>query len=80
MREAVALGTDIGQRRIKEMYDHGIQMQVVSWVSPAQLAPADQALSLARAANDRLAEAIRANPARLSGFAVLPWQEPPTKG
>lgn len=76
MREAVALGTDIGQRRIKEMDDHGIQMQAVSWVSPAQLAPADQALSLARAANDRLAEAIRANPARLSGFAVLPWQEP----
>jgi predicted TIM-barrel fold metal-dependent hydrolase len=76
MQEAVALGTDIGQGRIKAMDDHGIQMQVVSWISPAQLAPADQAVSLTGAANDRLAEAIRANPTRLSGFAVLPWQQP----
>jgi uncharacterized protein len=76
MQEAVALGTDVGEDRIREMDDHGIQMQVVSWISPAQLAPADQAVSLTRAANDRLAEAIRANPTRLSGFAVLPWQEP----
>lgn len=72
MKEAVALGTDIGQGRIKAMDDYGIQMQVVSWVSPAQLVPADQAVSLTQAANDRLAEAIRANPTRLSGFAVLP--------
>ena len=76
MQEAVALGTDVGEGRIREMDDHGIQMQVVSWISPAQLVPADQAVSLTGAANDRLAEAIRANPTRLSGFAVLPWQEP----
>lgn len=76
MQEAVALGTDLGQGRIKAMDDHGIQMQVVSWISPAQIAPADQAVSLTGAANDRLAEAIRANPTRLSGFAVLPWQQP----
>lgn len=76
MKEAVALGGDIGQGRIKAMDDYGIQMQVVSWVSPAQLVPADQAVSLTQAANDRLAKAIRANPTRLSGFAVLPWQQP----
>jgi predicted TIM-barrel fold metal-dependent hydrolase len=76
MKEAIELGTDIGEGRIKHMDEHGIQMQVVSWVSPAQLAPADQALPLTQAANNRLAEAIAANPARLSGFAVLPWQDP----
>ena len=78
MQEAMALGTDLGQGRIKAMDDHGIQLQVVSWISPAQLAPADQAVSLTGAANDRLAEAIRANQTRLSGFAVLPWQQPAT--
>jgi len=58
------------------MDEHGIQMQVVSCVSPAQLAPADQTLPLTQAANNRLAEAIAANPTRLSGFAVLPWRWP----
>jgi predicted TIM-barrel fold metal-dependent hydrolase len=62
--------------RIKEMDGHGIQMQVVSWVSPGQLVPPDQALPLTQAANNRLAGAIAANPTRLSGFAALPWQEP----
>jgi predicted TIM-barrel fold metal-dependent hydrolase len=51
-------------------------MQVVSYGSLAQLAPASQAVDLTQAANNRLAEAIAANPARLSGFAVLPWQDP----
>jgi uncharacterized protein len=76
MKEAVELGTGIGEDRITHMDEHGIQMQVVSCVSPAQLTPADQALPLTRAANNRLAEAIAANPARLSGLAVLPWQDP----
>ncbi len=76
MPEALELGADLGDGRIKNMDAAGIQMQVVSYASPAQLAPADQAVALTRAANDRLAEAIAANPARLSGFAVLPWQDP----
>src|SRR5580692_12821707 len=62
--------------RIKEMDGHGIQMQVVSWVSPGQLVPPDQALPLTQAANNRLAGSIAANPTRRSGFAALPWQEP----
>lgn len=51
-------------------------MQVVSYGSLAQLTPGDQAVALTQAANNRLAEAIAANPARLSGFAMLPWQDP----
>ncbi len=74
--EALELAADIGDGRIKHMDEQGIQMQVVSYGSLAQLAPAAQAVALTRAANNRLAEAIAANPARLSGFAVLPWQDP----
>jgi predicted TIM-barrel fold metal-dependent hydrolase len=51
-------------------------MQVVSFGSIAQLSPADQSIALTRAANNWLAEAIATNPDRLSGFAVLPWQDP----
>jgi predicted TIM-barrel fold metal-dependent hydrolase len=76
MREADELAADLGEGRIKHMDEHGIQMQVVSYTTPAQLAPPDQAVALTRAANDRLASAIRAYPERLSGFAVLPWQDP----
>ena len=76
MAEARRLGTDLGGGRIADMDHHGIDMQVVSYTSPAQLVPKEQAVTLTRAANDRLAEAIAANPTRLSGFAVLPWQTP----
>jgi uncharacterized protein len=74
--EALELAADLGDGRIKNMDEQGIQMQVVSYASAAQLAPADQAVAFTRAANDRLAEAIAADPDRLSGFAVLPWQDP----
>jgi uncharacterized protein len=76
LSEAVRLGADLGEGRIQAMDEHGIDMQIVSYSSPAQLAPADQAVELTRAANDRLAKAVTANPQRLAGFAVLPWQAP----
>jgi uncharacterized protein len=76
MKEAVTLATDLGAGRIKEMDAQGIQMQLVSYTTPAQLAPGAEAVALTRAANDRLAKAIARNPKRLSGFAVLPWQDP----
>ena len=47
-------------------------MQVISYTTPAQLAPPGRAVALTRAANDRLAGAVSAYPDRLSGFAVLP--------
>ena len=68
--------SDVGAGRISEMDKHGIDMQVLSYSSSSQLAPASQALDLTRAANDRLAEAVRANPSRFAGFATLPWQDP----
>ncbi|WP_206441314.1 amidohydrolase family protein [Streptomyces boncukensis] len=77
MREAAEPAVDVGDGRIAAMDTHGIQMQVVSSTAPARLSPPDQAVAFTRAANDRLAEATRAHPDRLSGFAVLPWQDPP---
>jgi uncharacterized protein len=76
MKDAIALGADLGAGRIREMDAQGITMQVVSYTTPAQLVPGDRAVSLTRAANDRLAKAIAQNPRRLSGFAALPWQDP----
>lgn len=76
MPEALELALDVGDGRIKAMDAAGIQRQVVSYTTPAQLTPPDQAVPLTRAANDRLAAAVAAHPERLSGFAVLPWQDP----
>lgn len=75
MTEAVALASDLGESRIREMDAQGIQMQVVSYTAPAQLVPAGEAVLLTRTANDRLAQAIARHPGRLSGFAALPWQD-----
>lgn len=76
MPEAIRLGTDLGQERIDRMDEHGIDMQIVSWTSPIQLVPGDQAIGLCRAANDRLSKAVAARPGRLQGLAALPWQQP----
>jgi predicted TIM-barrel fold metal-dependent hydrolase len=55
LKEATTLAADLGEGRIRNMDEQGIQMQVVSYGTPAQLAPRDQAVSLTQAANNRLA-------------------------
>ena len=62
--------------RLSDMDVAGIDMQVVSYSNVTQYVPVAQAVDLARAANDRLAEAVRANPDRFGGFSTLPWQDP----
>ena len=66
----------MGAGRIAEMDAHGIDMQVLSYSNATQLAAVGQGPDLARAANDKLAEAVRAYPGRFAGFATLPWQDP----
>jgi uncharacterized protein len=68
---------DLGELRIKEMDAAGIDLQVISHTTPAaqQLEPAE-AVTRSREANDRLAEAVRAHPARFAGFATLPTPDP----
>ncbi len=61
--------------RLAEMDAHGIDMQVLSYSNQTQDAPAKDAAGLARAANDRLAEAVARHPGRFAGFSTLPWQD-----
>ena len=68
---------DLGEKRIAEMDAAGIDMQVLSLTSPGteQLDTA-AATAIARDANDRVAEAVRAYPTRFAGFAALPTADP----
>jgi len=68
---------DIGEGRIAEMDAQGIDMQVLSQVQPGlEHSQADRAIPVARAFNDRVAEAIAAHPERFAGFAALPTADP----
>ncbi len=73
IREALS---ETGAGRIAEMDQHGIDIQILSYSNSPQVAPIQQAADLVRDANDRLAQACRANPSRFAGFATLPWQDP----
>ena len=68
---------DLGQGRIAAMDAAGIDFQVVSMTAPGcQGYEAAQAIPLARDANDRVHEAIKAHPDRLGSFAALPTADP----
>ena len=68
---------DVGEVRLREMDDAGIDMQVLSENNPAaQNLDPDTAVAMARASNDFLHELIRSHPTRFSGFAALPTPEP----
>jgi predicted TIM-barrel fold metal-dependent hydrolase len=74
----VARLEDVGQGRIAEMDSAGIDVQVLSHGAPSiqKIADPELAVRLARAANDRLAEVVRAHPDRFAAFAMLPTAEP----
>jgi len=68
---------DLGALRIREMDEAGIDVQVLSHGAPStQRIDAATAVPLARRANDRLYEAVRAHPDRFAGFAALPTADP----
>ena len=68
---------DVGQGRIAEMDAAGIDIQVLSHGAPSvQRLEAELAVRLARGANDRLAETVRAHPDRFAAFAMLPTADP----
>ncbi|MBO0702681.1 MAG: amidohydrolase [Candidatus Dormibacteraeota bacterium] len=68
---------DLGQGRLEEMDRAGIDVQALSLTAPGieQLDPGP-AVALARSVNDTLAEAVRAHPERLRGFATVPTPDP----
>jgi uncharacterized protein len=68
---------DIGQGRLAAMDAAGIDVSVLSVVTPAtQALPAADAVALAREANDEAADAVRAHPARFRALATLPTSDP----
>ena len=69
---------DLGEGRIREMDETGIDFQVLSHSAPAvqKITDPAAAVRLAHLADDRLAEAVRAHPSRFAGFATLPTPDP----
>jgi len=62
---------------IKEMDEAGIDVQVLSHAAPStQRLDAATAIPLAKRANDRLNETVRAHPDRFAAFAALPTADP----
>lgn len=68
---------DVGEHRITEMDEAGIDMQVLSLNSPGvEQLDAAEAMALAREANDFVADAARRHPSRFAGFAAVPTAAP----
>jgi predicted TIM-barrel fold metal-dependent hydrolase len=68
---------DIGESRIREMDEAGIDIQVLSHGAPAaQKLSGPEGVELTRRVNDRLAAAIARHPTRFAAFAALPTNEP----
>lgn len=68
---------DIGKKRLAHMDAAGIDVQVLSLTSPGpQAFDAETAIPMARDANDRLFEVVKAHPDRFAGFAALPTADP----
>jgi len=69
--------TDIGDKRIADMNEAGIDIQVLSLSSPGteQMEP-EEAVKTAALVNDYIEEAIKRNPSRLAAFAALPTSAP----
>jgi predicted TIM-barrel fold metal-dependent hydrolase len=68
---------DVGQGRIADMDAAGIDLQVLSHANPGlQKMDAETAVRLARGANDRLHETVRAHPDRFAAFAAIPTPDP----
>lgn len=68
---------DVGEARIKRMDAAGIDLQVLSFMSPGvQGLDAARAVPVARAANEWIAGVAKSYPGRFAAFAGLPTQDP----
>jgi hypothetical protein len=69
--------SDVGDKRISDMDEAGIDVQVLSLTSPGtEQLEGDEAIAISRASNDFLAHAVKRNPTRLAAFATLPTAIP----
>ena len=68
---------DLGEVRLNEMDEAGVDIQVLSHCPPgAQAFDAETAAAQARAVNDRLHQTVTARPDRFAAFATLPLKDP----
>jgi predicted TIM-barrel fold metal-dependent hydrolase len=68
---------DLGELRLGEMDEAGVDVQVLSHGAPStQRLSGETAVRMAREVNDRLAGSIAKHPTRFAGFAALPTAEP----
>ncbi len=68
---------DIGDSRVAEMDDAGIDVQVLSLThSIESIEDETEALKFASSSNDTLALAIKRHPTRFAGYAILPMSAP----
>ena len=67
---------ELGDSRIRDMDETGVDVQVLSPGPGIQGAEAAEAVPLARDLNDLAAETIKRRPDRFDGFAVLPTPDP----
>jgi 5-carboxyvanillate decarboxylase len=68
---------EVGEQRIKEMEQDGIDMQVLSLVAPGvQVFDASMGTSLARRVNDQLYRIVQKYPEKFAGLAALAPQDP----
>src|SRR6202045_157902 len=68
---------DLGELRLREMDEAGIDMQILSHGAPsAQKLSGADAVELTRRVNDRLHAVVAADPKRFAAFAALPTSDP----
>lgn len=68
---------DTGEERLTRMDAAGVDVQVLSITAPGtQQLPKEIAVSVARDANDYLADAVQRHPDRFKGLATLPTPDP----
>lgn len=71
------LALDVGEGRLQEMDNNGIDMQLMVLSAGAvQLMEPDIATEMAAIANDHLAVAVRSHPSRFAGLAAIAPQKP----
>ena len=69
---------DLDKRRIADMDEHGIAMQILSCPAKSQLLPASEAPAIVSETNDYIAAVMGRHPNRYGAFALLPWSNAET--
>lgn len=67
---------DLNKRRIEDMDQYGITMQILSVPAKSQLLLPAEAPSIVRETNDYIAEVVKKHPNRYGSFSLLPWSAP----